>query len=232
MEIVKLGTGLQDKKLYVLVTESALWKLIKIDLLAKEPFIRFLRIEYDGAFPLEEVTKLIRWDLDSPNLGIVIHKAVVARIIRRFKLEELKDFINKLASRRPEGPIQDGFLSNEHGRVYLMSPTEGWGWRLERTRDEYNHFMGEHVMGNFYVERFESKRTRRITESEVCLSVFGSMLIPVDSFKDSLLQDFGSFADPYSLKQIKISKLEGIGDCVDIPLARKGQQLKLQQEAS
>lgn len=258
MSIIQLGTGTTklnehgNKKLFVKVLDTDLWVLRKIDLLAKEPYMRFLKVEYPATFippkpftPIvstnEYLIRNIQWGMEQPDLGIVIHKAVVARIQQSISLQEAKDLINKLARETPEGPILNGFLSNANGRLYLTGKDEqgkniGWGWRLERTREHWvRTWEDKHKLlgGNYLVTRHQSRRVRPITEQHVHLSMFASLLIPVHEFMDSLIKDFGSFADPYSLEHRRLTKILA-GNCVDIPLVRKGLQLKLpiQQEAS
>ncbi len=268
MSVITLGTGdvkltiLGRKKLFVKVANSDLWILRKIDLLAKQPFMRFLKVKdpdecmdfatrheaqlYSGDNAREKsfalLNSLIRWGVGGQSLGIVIHKAVVARIIQTMSQEQAKDLINTLASKQPAGPIMNGFLSNEHGRLYLTGKDEsgnnlGWGWRLERTPEKwrtvevYPQVKHKKIGGEYLVTRYLSRRVRPITEENIHLSVFGSMVTPVDEFHDSLLKDFGSFADPYSAEHRRLAK--GVeGDCVDIPLIRKGSQLTLQQQFS
>ncbi len=252
--IIQLGTGTTNlnergnKKLFIKVLDSDLWILNKIDLLAKEPYMRFLKVEKPVVFipqplnvytneriPLhQQLIEKIQWGMEQPDLGIVIHKAVVARIQQSMSLEEAKDLINKLAKVHAEGPILNGFLSSANGRLYLTGKDEqglnmGWGWRLERTRERWVRAWGDKhklVGGNYLVTRQLSRRVRPITEQRVHLSMFSSLLIPVDEFKDSLMKDFGSFADPYSLEHRRLTKMLA-GNCVDIPLVRTGQQLKL-----
>ena len=248
MSIIQLGTGTNklgdhgNKKLFIKVLDSDLWVLRKIDLLAKEPYMRFLKVEaprifLNASLPFDgdhqQLIRCIQWGMEQQNLGIVIHKAVVARIQQSMTLEEAKDLINKLAKAYPEGPILNGFLSSANGRLYLTGKDEqgtnmGWGWRLERTREQWIRTWGDHsklVGGNYNITRQMSRRVRPITEQQVHLSMFASLLIPVDEFKDSLMKDFGSFADPYSLEHRRLTKMLA-GNCVDIPLVRTGQQLK------
>lgn len=252
MSIIQLGTGTTklnehgNKKLFIKVVDTDLWVLRKIDLLAKEPYMRFLKVEKPAVFLNEasvytvnykHLIESIQWGMEQQNLGIVIHKAVVARIQQSMSLEEAKDLINRLAKGHTEGPILNGFLSSANGRLYLTGKNEqglniGWGWRLERTREYWARTWENHsklVGGNYLVTRQMSRRVRPITEQRVHLSMFSSLLIPVDEFKDSLMKDFGSFADPYSLEHRRLTKMLA-GNCVDIPLVRKGQQLKLSMQ--
>lgn len=248
--MIQLGTGttklneLGNKKLFIKVLDTDLWVLRKIDLLAKEPYMRFLKVEKPRIFLRSDLAFAhmnahkhlidnIFWGMGQPDLGIVIHKAVIARIQQSMSLQEAKDLINKLAKGYPEGPILNGFLSSANGRLYLTGKDEqgkniGWGWRLERTRERWVRTWESHsklVGGNYLVTRHQSRRVRPINEQRVHLSMFSSLLIPIHEFQDSLIKDFGSFADPYSLEHRRLTKMLA-GNCVDIPLVRTGQQLK------
>lgn len=214
-QVVQLGIGNRSKKLYVGITDHSLWQLQKIDLLAAEPFIRFIKRE-----DAERIFQKINWGPISPQLGIVIHKAVVARVIKTMTLADAKGLINDLASKHLEGPIYDGFLSNEHGRLYLTSKDLGWGWRLQRTKPQSG-------VGHFYIERYNSKRTRPVIGDQVHLSVYASLLIPVHEFMSSVFRDLGSFADPYfSLHELK-RKGQVIYEYIDVPLRNIPRQTTL-----
>jgi len=206
--IIQLGTGTSklneqgNKKLFIRVVDTDLWVLRKIDLLAKEPYMRFLKVEHPSVFlnissaPLirdnEYLISCIQWGMEQPDLGIVVHKAVVARIQQSMPLQEAKDLINKLAKGHAEGPILNGFLSSANGRLYLTGNDErgkniGWGWRLERTREHWVRTWENHsklMGGNYLVTRQMSRRVRPITEQRVHLSMFSSLLIPVDEPAD------------------------------------------------
>ncbi|HEB27007.1 MAG TPA: hypothetical protein ENI05_04425 [Porticoccus sp.] len=217
-QILRPGVGRRSKKLFVDIPNHSLWLIQKIDLLAKEPFIRCVKQE-ERQYKIDQLRQEINWDPIPVMLGVVNHKAVVARIIQTMDLEQAKALINSLASQREAGPIYDGFLSNEHGRLYLTSKSLGWGWRLQRTKPI-------HGPGKFYVERYNSRRVRPISGDQVHLSVYASLLTPISTFIDSLLRDLGSFADPFSLLDFKV-KGQVIYRYVDVPLRNVPKQLSL-----
>ena len=209
-DVVRLGIS-QSKRLYVSVVDE-MWMLQKINLLAKEPHIRFIKVT-GSRESLAKSREGIDWSPIRPTLGIVIHKAVIARIIKTMTLAEAKSFMFQVIAEYGGTSIkaQESFLSNEHGRLYLTVPGSGWGWRLGKRYDS-----------NWYVERMLSKRISPVTEPHIHLSVFASMLTPISDFMDSILQDFGSFADPYSLHDLK-RKQRVTAQYIDVPLARTEQ---------
>lgn len=218
-QILRPGIGKISKRFYVDILGHSLWKLQKIDLLAAEPFMRCIKVEKQPATVNVLRNMGINWEPIPTALGIVIHRAVVARIIKSMSLEEGKAMINQLATRREAGPIHNGFLSSEHGRLYLTAKNLGWGWRLQRRKVEQG-------AGVFYVERYLSKRVRPIMGEQVHLSVYASLLTPVHIFMDSLLRDLGSFADPFSLLEFK-RKDTVLYRYVDVPLRNIPRQLNL-----
>lgn len=220
--ILRLGIGKASKRLYVEILGLSLWKLQKIDLLAVEPFMRCVLVDKQEATRRLLRNVGINWEPIPAAFGIVNHRTVVARIIKSMSLEEGKAMINQLATRREAGPIHNGFLSSEHGRLYLTAKDLGWGWRLQRRKVEQG-------AGVFYLERYRSKRVRPIVGDQVHLSVYASLLTPVSIFMDSLLRDFGSFADPFSLVAFK-RKDTVIYRYVDIPLRNVPRQLDLMHQ--
>ena len=95
-DVVRLGIG-RNKKLYVSVVDE-MWTLQKINLLAKEPHIRFLKIDGSREY-IVRMREIIDWSPIRPTLGIVIHKAVVARIIKTMTLDEAKTFVFEVIQR-------------------------------------------------------------------------------------------------------------------------------------
>lgn len=205
---IRLGT--RNKKLIVEVAGQDLWSLRAIDLLAAPARIRFFKWD---AMEMAAWSKEVDWSPYPHELGIVRHKAVLARIVATQGPSKVVELINTLAREYEEGPIiQNGFLSDEHGKIFLTAPELGWGWRLER---------GEK---GWYVGRYNSKRVRPVTASVFHFSRYGSLCLPVHEFIASIVDDFGTFADPYSLKELIKKKRWGpisMGHYVDIPWTTK-----------
>jgi hypothetical protein len=210
MNPVPYRLGLHYKHLVVEVAGDELWGLDKVNLLVKPPQIRFLRVKPDMKAKVFGETS---WDPIPPTLGIVRHKAVLARIIDSMTPEETVRLINHYASQQEAGPIVNGILSDDHGRAFLTQKDLDWGWRLERQENTWT------------VQRYHSKRVSPVTESILRFSRYGSLCIPVHELVTSIAKDFGTFVDPYSLKDLYLRDKKGRkymhGKCVTIPWVKE-----------
>jgi hypothetical protein len=206
MNVVPYRLGLRAKKLVVEIAGDELWRLDKINMLTSPPQIRFIKIADDK----ERLSSKTSWDTFPDSLGIVRHKAVLARIVDRMTVPEVVKLINFFASQQEAGPINNGILSDDHGRAYLTAPGLGWGWRLERQER------------NWTIIRYLSKRVHPVTESVLCFSRFASICIPVHEFVSSIRNDFGAFVDPYSVKELMNGKKGySAGHYIDIPWTKQ-----------
>lgn len=204
------------KYLVIRIVGDEVWSLDKVNLLSNPPQIRFLKWERGR---LEAQKHLLKWDRLPENLGIVRHKAVLARIVASMTHQEVMDLINRLAAQEVDGPIQQGILSDDNGKPYLTAPNLGWGWRLERESNKIDGRWEE----KWYISRHKSLRVRTLSEPLLHLSRYGSLCIPVHDMIHSIAKDFGSFADPFSLQEFRtgsVKKGRVIGKGVVIPWIR------------
>lgn len=179
--------GVYRKRLYLRVAGNEVWQLLKIDLLNTPPKIIFRDLRAYRGDPLNKYD----WTPIPEDLGVTWHKCVLAKIISRRTVDDTIALINELAKKREEGPIMNGLLSDDHGRAYLTAPGLRWGWRLD-------------IQTTWFVERHRLKRVHPIQESTLFFSRYGSLVIPIKSLIASVVQDFGTFADPYAMKEKKV----------------------------
>jgi hypothetical protein len=209
MDTVPYRLGLYGKHLTVEIAGDELWRLDKINMLTSPPQIRFIKT---ASIDKDEVRTQSNWNPFPDSLGIVRHKAVLARIVDRMTVPEVVKLINFFASQQEAGPINNGILSDDHGRAYLTAPDLGWGWRLERQERDW------------MVVRYQSKRVNPVTESTLHFSRFASICIPVNEFVGSIRNDFGAFVDPYSVKELikgKKGRKYNAGHYIDIPWTKQ-----------
>jgi len=215
MEVMPYRLGLNNKQLVIEVAGDELWGLDKVNMLTRPPQIRFIKIAGEVKTTVKQATN---WNPIPQELGIVRHKAVLARIVDTMRREDTIRLINHFASKEEAGQISNGILSDDHGRAFLTDPTLGWGWRLER-RDTV-----------WIVIRYHTKRVNVLTEPTLHFSRYGSLCVPVHEFVLSVAKDFGSFVDPYSMKDYyrgsgKYKTLAG--KCVYIPWIKKEETLNV-----